>query len=128
MEESAFSHSGLTIRCKFDPDSNQIDGTELQDEKHNLHKCVTDDGITTESIDPKYRTIKQRERSARNDPKTQNSLTPGEIESDLSEQLAKAEPSIKRMPVGITMVFNSEEENADFSIRCKLDPGSNEID
>jgi hypothetical protein len=96
--------------------------------KHDSHKCVTDDGITTESIDPKYRTIKQRERSARNDSKTQKSLMPGEIESDLSEQLAKAEPSIKRMPFGITIVFNSEEENADSSSRGKFDPGSNEID
>jgi hypothetical protein len=29
---------------------------------------------------------------------------------------------------GITIVFNPEEENGDSSIRCKLDPDSNEID
>jgi hypothetical protein len=32
------------------------------------------------------------------------------------------------MPFGITIVFNPEEENADSSIGCKFDPGSNEID
>jgi hypothetical protein len=35
----------LSIRGKFDPVSNEIDESELQDEKHDLHKCVTDDGI-----------------------------------------------------------------------------------
>jgi hypothetical protein len=30
----------------FDPDSNKIDESELQDEKHDLHKCATDDGTT----------------------------------------------------------------------------------
>jgi hypothetical protein len=34
------------ICCKFDPDSNEIDESDLQYEKHDLHKCVTDDGIT----------------------------------------------------------------------------------
>jgi hypothetical protein len=28
IDEFAFSHSGLTIRCKFDPDSNEIDESE----------------------------------------------------------------------------------------------------
>jgi hypothetical protein len=46
----------------------------------------------------------------------------------LSKQQAKAEPSMKRIPFGITIVANPEEENADSSIRCKFDPDSNEID
>jgi hypothetical protein len=29
---------------------------------------------------------------------------------------------------GITIVVNPEKENADSSIRCKLEPDSNEID
>jgi hypothetical protein len=37
--------AALSIRCKFDADSNEIDESELQDEKHDLHKCETDDGI-----------------------------------------------------------------------------------
>jgi hypothetical protein len=67
--------------------------SEWQYEKHDLHKISTDDEITIELVDPKHRTIKKRELSVRNDPKTQKSLTPGEIELDLSEQCAKAEPS-----------------------------------
>jgi hypothetical protein len=38
--------AALSICSKFDPDSNEIDESELQDEKHDLHKCETDDGIT----------------------------------------------------------------------------------
>jgi hypothetical protein len=34
-----------SIRCKFDPDSNEIGENERQSEKHDLHKCETDDGI-----------------------------------------------------------------------------------
>jgi hypothetical protein len=77
-------NANSSTRCKFDSDSNEIDESEQQYEKHDLHKCVTDDGITTESIDPKYQTIKQRELSGMNSAKTQNSLAPGEIENDLS--------------------------------------------
>jgi hypothetical protein len=55
FQESANS----SIRSKFDPDSNEIDESERPCEKHDLQKCGTDDGITTESIDPKHRTIKQ---------------------------------------------------------------------
>jgi hypothetical protein len=43
-----------------------------------------------------------------NDSKTEKSHTPGEIESNSREQLAKAKPSMKRMPFGITIVFNPE--------------------
>jgi hypothetical protein len=35
---------------------------------------------------------------------------------------------MKRMPFGITIVFNSEDENANSSIRCNFDPDSNELD
>jgi hypothetical protein len=35
----------LSIRSKFDPDSNETDESAEQCEKHDLHKCVTDDGI-----------------------------------------------------------------------------------
>jgi hypothetical protein len=35
----------LSIRSKFDPDSNEIDQSKSQYEKHDLYKCVTDDGI-----------------------------------------------------------------------------------
>jgi hypothetical protein len=66
--------------------------------------------------------------SARSDPKTQKSLTLGEIESDSREQSVNAEPSMKRMLFGITIVFNPEEENVNSSIRCNFDLASNEID
>jgi hypothetical protein len=52
-EENADS----SIRCKFDPDSNEIDESELQCEKHDFYKCATRNGTTIELIDPKYRTI-----------------------------------------------------------------------
>jgi hypothetical protein len=34
-----------SIHCKFDPGSNEIDETEQQSEKHDLHECVTDNRI-----------------------------------------------------------------------------------
>jgi hypothetical protein len=71
--------------------------------------------------------MKQRQRSARNDPKIQTSLTPGEIESDLSEQLAKAKPSRKQIPFRITIVFNSEEERHNLH-KCVTDDGTTNIE
>jgi hypothetical protein len=38
--------AALSIRSKLDLDSNEINESELQCEKHDLHKCETDDGIT----------------------------------------------------------------------------------
>jgi hypothetical protein len=35
----------LSIRSKFDPDSNETDESKRQCEKHDSHKCETDDGI-----------------------------------------------------------------------------------
>jgi hypothetical protein len=60
-----FAKATLSIRCKFDPHSNEIDESELRNEKHDFHKCAIDDGTTNESINTKYRTTK-RELSARN--------------------------------------------------------------
>jgi hypothetical protein len=40
-EENAYS----SICCNFDPASNEIDESELHFEKHDLHKCSTDDGM-----------------------------------------------------------------------------------
>jgi hypothetical protein len=37
--------AALSISSKFDSGSNEIDESERQFEKHDLHKCVTDDGI-----------------------------------------------------------------------------------
>jgi hypothetical protein len=37
--------TALSIRCKFDPVSNETDESELHFEKHDLHKFSTDDGI-----------------------------------------------------------------------------------
>jgi hypothetical protein len=50
-----------------------------------LHKVLMNDVTRIESIDPKYRNFKWRELSAINDPKTQKSLTLGEIENDSKE-------------------------------------------
>jgi hypothetical protein len=41
-EENAY----FPIRCKCDPDSNEIDESEKHSAKHALHKKIIDDGIT----------------------------------------------------------------------------------
>jgi hypothetical protein len=40
-----FAKAALSIRSKGDLDSNEIDESERHDEKNDLHKCGTDDGI-----------------------------------------------------------------------------------
>jgi hypothetical protein len=41
LNENVYS----SIRCNFDPVSNVSDLSEVQDEKHDLHKTSRDDGI-----------------------------------------------------------------------------------
>jgi hypothetical protein len=48
----------FSIRRKFDLDSNEIDESELHNEKHDLHKVLMNDVTRIESIDPKYRNFK----------------------------------------------------------------------
>jgi hypothetical protein len=41
-----FAKAAFSINFKFDFDSNKIDESESQNTKHDLQKCVRDNGIT----------------------------------------------------------------------------------
>jgi hypothetical protein len=96
--------------------------------KHDLPKTTTEDGITIERQEPKYRQIAESPMCSRNDSRIRKFPLSLETEIDIPQLVKKAEPQTKAALGGISIEHNLDKENADSSIRSNRDPVSNVTD
>jgi hypothetical protein len=118
-------------------DSNKIDESDLQYEKHDEQRISISHGIVTSSPQPKYRINFEPDESRTNDESTMKREFPDSMEIERFERLKilkrseiseNAEPSIKSTPRGSVIDLRPERENAFDSMRRNSESGSNDID
>jgi hypothetical protein len=76
-------------------DSNEIDKSDSQYEKHDEQRISILKGILTWVLQPKYRINFERDESRMNDESTMKCEFPASIEIEICEIVENAEPSIK---------------------------------
>jgi hypothetical protein len=109
-------------------DSNEIDKSDVQYEKHEEQRTSMLNGIITCESQPRYRINLERDESTMNDESTMKFEFPASIEIEIFEIFENAEPSIKPTSRGIAIDLRAEPENASDSMRFSREPFSNEID
>jgi hypothetical protein len=101
-----------SMHFSSESDSNEIEESHLQKEKHCEPKVSTERGITIDGKDPKYRTSVGLESLKRKKFSTENIEFPDSIEIDDKFDLEKADSSMNATQQGIKIEPSEDCENA----------------